>query len=248
MKKKMDKIKNFYDKFYATQKRESKTEEMKQNIRVNVLRKFLEKNGQGYKKILIVGCGTEKDLSITTKRTIAIDISSIAIGTAKKQFPHNKYFVADACDLPFANNFFDCIVCSEVIEHVVNSDKMLFEFQRVLCEKGTLIITVPNWHSFYGITRKLAEFITRHPVTSGDQPIDNWYTPGKLKKQLNRYFKIEKIRGIWYYPPTGRGKYMVPSFIVYPIFKLLQPIDWFLGRVLPNNGHMHAVKCIKGSK
>jgi len=248
MKKKMDKIKNFYDKFYATQKRESKTEEMKQNIRVNVLRKFLKKNGQGYKKILIVGCGTEKDLSITTKRTIAIDISSIAIGTAKKQFPHNKYFVADACDLPFANNFFDCIVCSEVIEHVVNSDKMLFEFQRVLCEKGTLIITVPNWHSFYGITRKLAEFVTRHPVTSGDQPIDNWYTPGKLKKQLNRYFKIEKIRGIWYYPPTGRGKYMVPSFIVYPIFKLLQPIDWFLGRVLPNNGHMHAVKCIKGWK
>ena len=54
MKKKMDKIKNFYDKFYATQKRESKTEEMKQNIRVNVLRKFLKKTGKDIKKYLLL--------------------------------------------------------------------------------------------------------------------------------------------------------------------------------------------------
>lgn len=241
----MNKVKNFYDKFYTIQRRMTRIEEMKQDVRVNVLREFLKGDGRRYKKILIVGCGSEKDLSITTKRIIAIDISWVAIKIAKKQFEYNEYFVADACDLPFANNFFDCVVCSEVIEHVVDSDKMLFEFQRVLCEKGTLIITVPNWYSFYGMVRKLAEFITRRSVTAGNQPIDNWYTPGKLKIQLNRYFRVEEIRGIWYYPPTGRGEYMVPSFIVYPIFKLLQPIDWFLGRVLPNNGHMYAVRCIK---
>ncbi|NIM03347.1 methyltransferase domain-containing protein [bacterium] len=241
----MNKISNFYDKFYTIQKRTTKIEEMKQDIRVNVIRKFLRKDNRTHKKILIVGCGSEKDLSITRERIIAIDISSIAIKIAKKRFPHNTYFVADACYLPFANNFFDCIVCSEVMEHVVDSNKMLFEFQRVLCERGTVIITVPNWYSFYGMFRKLAEFITRHSVTAGNQPIDNWYTPGNLKIQLNRHFRIEEIRGIWYYPPMGRGKYMAPSFLVHPIFKALQPIDWFLGRILPKNGHMYAVRCTK---
>jgi len=245
MKDKMDKIRNFYEKYYAGEKRKNKIEEMEQNIRVDVLQEFFTKGKHLYEKILIVGCGSGRDLSITKRRIVGIDISWIAIEKVKKQLPHNTYFVADACDLPFANNFFDCIVCSEVIEHVTDSDRLLFEFQRVLCEKGTLVITAPNWHGFYGMARILAEFITRHPVTSGNQPIDNWYTRGKLRKQLNRYFRIEEIRGIWYFPPIGKGKYMVPSFIVYPIFKLLQPIDRFLGRVLPYNGHLYAVRCIR---
>ncbi len=243
----MNKIRNFYENYYATAsgKRKSKIEEMEQNIRVKVVQGFFTKGKRLYQRILIVGCGSGKDLSITTRKVVAIDISSVAIREVKKEFPHNAYSVADACDLPFASNLFDCIVCSEVIEHVTDSEKLLFEFQRVLCEKGTLVITAPNWYSSYGVARKLAEFITRRPVTSGNQPIDNWYTRAKLRKQLNRYFEIEEIRGIWYYPPIGRGKYMVPSFIVYPIFRLLQPIDCFLGRVLPNNGHLYAVICIR---
>jgi len=54
MKKRTSKPKNFYDKFYATQKRGSKTEEMKQNIRVNVLRKFKKKTGKDIKKYLLL--------------------------------------------------------------------------------------------------------------------------------------------------------------------------------------------------
>jgi len=245
MKNKMDVIRNFYENYYATQRRKNQIEEMEQNIRVSVLQKYFARGQRLYEKILIVGCGSGKDLSITTRKIVGIDISSIAIEKVKRQRPQNTYLVADACDLPFSNNLFDCAVCSEVIEHVTDSDKLVFELQRVLREKGTLVITAPNWHSFYGMARILAEFIIRRPVTSGNQPIDNWYTRRKLRKQLNRYFRIEEICGIWYFPPIGKGKYMVPSFIVYPIFKLLQPIERFLGRVLPWNGHLYAVRCIK---
>lgn len=47
-------------------------------------------------------------------------------------------------DLPFADIFFDKIICAEVLEHVSDKDEALHELLRVLKKGGILIITVPN--------------------------------------------------------------------------------------------------------
>ena len=51
----------------------------------------------------------------------------------------------DAKCLPFADNSFDCIVTSEVLEHIQNDVAAFSELARVLKPGGTLGATVPSW-------------------------------------------------------------------------------------------------------
>ena len=51
----------------------------------------------------------------------------------------------DALQLPFADNTFDHIIASEVLEHVSDDQRALHEVFRVLKPGGTLAATVPSW-------------------------------------------------------------------------------------------------------
>src|SRR3989344_2991096 len=46
-------------------------------------------------------------------------------------------------ELPFQNNSYDVIICSDVIEHIKDDVKAVAELDRVLAPGGTLILTVP---------------------------------------------------------------------------------------------------------
>ena len=50
----------------------------------------------------------------------------------------------DACDLPYPNGSFDVLICRELIEHVLDDEKLLNEAWRVLAEGGYMLITTPN--------------------------------------------------------------------------------------------------------
>ena len=55
------------------------------------------------------------------------------------------------CDIrfmPIGNNVCDCLMCLDVIEHIVEDKQVLREFQRVLTENGTLVLTTPNDSEF----------------------------------------------------------------------------------------------------
>ena len=51
----------------------------------------------------------------------------------------------DATRLPFANESFDCVVTSEVLEHIHDDVAALSELVRVLKPGGTFAATVPSW-------------------------------------------------------------------------------------------------------
>ena len=51
----------------------------------------------------------------------------------------------DATKLPFADDTFDCVVTSEVLEHIQNDVAAIAELHRVLKPGGTLGVTVPTW-------------------------------------------------------------------------------------------------------
>lgn len=51
----------------------------------------------------------------------------------------------DATRLPFRDGAFDCIITSEVLEHINNDTQALSELARVLRPGGTLAATVPAW-------------------------------------------------------------------------------------------------------
>ena len=55
----------------------------------------------------------------------------------------NVDFYVDITNLPFDSQSFDLIVCSHVLEHVLNDAKAINEMFRVLCAGGTALIQVP---------------------------------------------------------------------------------------------------------
>jgi ubiquinone/menaquinone biosynthesis C-methylase UbiE len=98
--------------------------------------------------ILDVGCGkgwVAKEFLPKRKQVYSLDISVTNPSIVKKLYPSSKHFAitADSFHLPFNNDTFDCIIASEVIEHVVDPAGFVKELFRVVKKGGSLIITTP---------------------------------------------------------------------------------------------------------
>lgn len=84
---------------------------------------------------------------------VAIDLSLSDLKVAKlrhREFDHQAsqrclYARANGYILPFSDQTFDHIVCSEVLEHVEDYSSMLEEIKRILKPGGTLNISVPRF-------------------------------------------------------------------------------------------------------
>ncbi|HON59110.1 MAG TPA: class I SAM-dependent methyltransferase [Smithella sp.] len=53
--------------------------------------------------------------------------------------------IADINRLPFADASFDCIICSEVLEHIPDHEQAILELDRILKPHGTLVVSVPRF-------------------------------------------------------------------------------------------------------
>jgi SAM-dependent methyltransferase len=56
-----------------------------------------------------------------------------------------KVVVGDALSLPYADETFDCVIASEILEHVPHDEAAIAELIRVLKVGGTLAVSVPRW-------------------------------------------------------------------------------------------------------
>lgn len=54
---------------------------------------------------------------------------------------------ADIKNLPFASASFDCVICSEVLEHIPDHENALNELVRILKPQGNLVVSVPRYFS-----------------------------------------------------------------------------------------------------
>jgi 2-polyprenyl-3-methyl-5-hydroxy-6-metoxy-1,4-benzoquinol methylase len=106
-------------------------------------------------KVLDIGCYIGTDVFMLPKtdqqvETWAIDVSEDAIDYAKKLAKMRKekkiHFGVHDANNPFKykSNFFDVIICLEVIEHLHNPLTFLKEMKRILKKGGTLILSTPN--------------------------------------------------------------------------------------------------------
>ena len=56
-----------------------------------------------------------------------------------------KVVVGDVLSLPYADETFDCVIASEILEHIPEDDAAIAELTRVLKVGGTLVVSVPRW-------------------------------------------------------------------------------------------------------
>lgn len=105
--------------------------------------KVLKKNSAYLKgKILDVGCGVKpyKEYLIASTEYIGID-------GQQKVRPD---ILARAQEIPFPDNYFDSVLCTEVLEHLPEPEEAIRQIKRVLKKNGYLYLTVPQeWPLHY---------------------------------------------------------------------------------------------------
>ncbi len=109
-------------------------------------------------RVLDVGCGEGRHtigafLSANVE-AIGVDLSEQDLQTARTRADDFKAYnnpqrtvsfqKADALKLPFDDNSFDKVICSEVLEHIPDYQGVLAEINRVLKPDGLLAVSVPR--------------------------------------------------------------------------------------------------------
>lgn len=97
--------------------------------------------------ILDVGCGEGFTLNRLKENRIGKKLEGIeylqaAIDLGKKTYPDIKIVKGDIYELPYKDNAFDLVLCTEVLEHLEKPQDAIKELVRV--SKKYLVISVPN--------------------------------------------------------------------------------------------------------
>jgi SAM-dependent methyltransferase len=100
--------------------------------------------------------------------------------------------------LPAADGVYDCVVCLELLEHLIAPLSLLAEIRRVLTPKGRAVLSVPNPYSWVEVYRELL----RRPEPRGH--LNSFTTPVmenllalaglRLEKRLGTSVRIPKTR------------------------------------------------------
>jgi dolichol-phosphate mannosyltransferase len=96
---------------------------------------------RGAQRVLDVGCGSSR--IIGSGRMVALDIVLAKLRYARRY--GNPVVHGSIFELPFKDGAFDCVICSEVVEHVPADERVFSELERVLEPGGRLILGTPDY-------------------------------------------------------------------------------------------------------
>jgi len=119
----------------------------------------------------------------------------------KKEARGINIFYAAAQKIPLKDNSFDYVVCTEVIEHMPQLDKVFSEIKRVLKPKGELLLTFPN-EGLRKILYPIAKLFGINTSIENEVTLYE-YKFEEITKLCNKFFKIKKkYSWPWFFPLT----------------------------------------------
>jgi len=201
-------IKRFYDRLYEEKIRPEYKQEYEKRRKGNFLHKYILFFLNPYRntrheivksilpsgeKLLDIGCWTgDSTISYGAlekfREVYGVEISEGAIEQAK-----NKGIEVSICDisydnLPYPDDYFDCVTFIDVIEHIIDPYPIMAEIKRVLRDGGVLIIGTANVAS---LSNRIRIMMGHRPRTSFDLGWDGghllYFTPRDLKILIETY-------------------------------------------------------------
>ncbi len=164
--------------------------------------------------ILDVGCGTGLNAATIRDKghqVRGVDVSAVAIEKFQQ-----KGFEGKQCDIveeiPYPDGAFDLVFASEVIEHVVDTERFLSELHRVLRPGGKLILSTPNsafWvYRVYGLMGKTLTEV-QHPGH-----VRFFSKPGLIGLLRDAGFTSVRVaaRHMYLAMPDPLGQFLAPLF------------------------------------
>ena len=124
--------------------------------KLEFLSNFIKPNP--YEKLLDVGCGTGISTEYWDCKRYGIDPSTKLIEIAKHKNKNTEYKIAPAENIPYPDNYFDCVTSITAIQNFSNIEKALEEIKRVLKKnKKIMISTLKESKKKQYINKKISE-------------------------------------------------------------------------------------------
>jgi ubiquinone/menaquinone biosynthesis C-methylase UbiE len=211
-------------------------------INTTIYQGFIEMLGNvdGH-KILSVSCGSGNYEAMIMKKFGNVEIVSTDI-VDDLLIDQNKNYLEKSCrwefkktepekNLPFADNSFDLVFNTDVIEHVEKPTFFLSEQYRVLKKGGKIIVGTPNLLRIFNIAKLLTGRLSfPKKLCEGDiytcyhhtQEFTEWNISGMLKeigfidiKIKNCFFGISPLNLTFFkFPQNGIGKLLSHYLLV----------------------------------
>lgn len=167
--------------------------------------KLIPQNGGG-KTALDIGCRSGHFSKLFENNGYSVTSTDI-----EKSYDKCKIVDADN-PLPYQDNSFNIIWCSEVVEHLKDPQKTITEFRRVLKPDGKAVLTTPN--SRFWLFRILSLF---------------GFSPQKLQRKDHlHFFSIKDIKKFNPEVIYGFFPYFILKFKIKKVINLLSPTFVFI--------------------
>lgn len=180
-------------------------------------------------RILEIGCGEgyyTKKLLEATPDVFATDISEKFLEKAKKNTDSKacEYTCCPSENLPYPDGYFDKILMSEVIEHLLDWRQGIKEAYRVLKPGGVIVISTPNKLSYLNVLCHLKILIKNEPLV-GDHIRE--FSRKELTRLMPPYFKVEAFGYSNYFPA-----FLLKFIGLQKTEKIISFLERVLGRII----------------
>lgn len=205
-------------------------------IRKSLLVNIQKVAGNFSGRLMDFGCGSKPYKNLfDVKEYIGVDFENEGHSHANEDID----VFYDGRTLPFEDQYFDSVLCSEVIEHVFELQVTLNEINRVMKPGGNILITCPfvwNEHEVPFDYARYSRFALKSILSKSGFEITHFEKSGNFVKT------IAQLRVIYFYSTFSKRWYgFFLTRWLFKIFFVLIPNlgGLLLNRLLPNNDSLY---------
>ncbi|HEV7229768.1 MAG TPA: class I SAM-dependent methyltransferase [Bacteroidia bacterium] len=184
-------------------------------------------SGQPIEKLLDIGCGRAgfmdccNHFGMEKSRLFGIEgeKESYDICTAKG------YSISlidlDTDKLPYADNSFDVVVCSQLIEHITHQagTNLISEIYRILKKGGLLLIYSPSYFNLTGRTMPFHIYCWK-PYELRDLMLKTGFSSTVTKISPMKWYDLKKYDEKWHFAKEKQKKSIFEKFLEYSVYAL----------------------------
>lgn len=139
--------KNPYQQYYSKSYTNDSTEHINKKW-IKIVKSKLPISFDPDKRILDVACGISTLGKEFGSQVYGLDLNPEAVRVAQKNDINAKIGDVEK-KWDYSDNYFDIVIASHIIEHVVNPDQLILEAKRVLKKGGLFIVATPNLAAWF---------------------------------------------------------------------------------------------------